>query len=280
MYQQKIGISVGNDYEIPTTEVVKLLKKIGFDAISPEWEENVDLTEVVETARACGLTVQSLHAPIGEVGAMWCADEAIADEDREIFRSLEDCHRLNIPILVAHAWFGFGGPITGADRSCFRKFDKLTEKAERYGIQIAFENTEGEEYLSSLMDHYRNNPTVGFCWDSGHEMCYNHCQDMLEKFGDRLLITHLNDNLGISRFDGEITWLDDLHLLPYDGIGDWDDNVCRLQKSRKIDILNFELSIRSKPGRHENDAYGQMGLEAYFTEAYKRACKVAYRYVK
>ncbi len=109
-------------------------------------------------------------------------------------------------------------------------------------------------------------------------MCYNYSKDLLKIFGDRLIMTHLNDNLGISRFDGKIFWTDDLHLLPYDGIADWDYNANRLKNSKRQDVLNFELNIRSKPDRHENDVYTQMTLENYFTEAYKRACKIAYKY--
>lgn len=47
-------------------------------------------------------------------------------------------------------------------------------------------------------------------------------------YGDKLIGTHLNDNLGIKDFTGKITWLDDLHLLPFDGIADWDSIVQRL----------------------------------------------------
>ena len=147
-------------------------------------------------------------------------------------------------------------------------------------MKIAFENTEGIEYLLGLMEHFRGNDTVGFCWDSGHEMCYNYSADILGELGSRLIMTHLNDNLGISRFDGKIYWTDDLHLLPFDGIGDWDYNIQRLRDARNQSILNFELSIASKPNRHENDVYAQMTLVEYFTEAYKRACKIAYRYSK
>ena len=119
---------------------------------------------------------------------------------------------------------------------------------------------------------------MGFCWDSGHEMCYNHSRDWLKEFGDRLCMTHLHDNLGISRFDGQPAWVDDLHLLPYDGVADWEDNIARLRKSKKQEYLNFELSFESKPNRHENDVYKRMDLRLYFTEAYKRACRMAYKY--
>jgi sugar phosphate isomerase/epimerase len=130
------------------------------------------------------------------------------------------------------------------------------------------------------MERYENNDTVGFCWDSGHEMCYNYSDDLLAKYGDRLIMTHLNDNLGISRYDGTIFWTDDLHLLPYDGIADWDNNIQRLKSSNPLSILNFELGISSKPDRHDNDTYSRMSTEEYYAAAYNRACRIAFRYSK
>jgi hypothetical protein len=87
-------------------------------------------------------------------------------------------------------------------------------------------------------------------------------------------MTHLNDNLGISRFDGKIWWTDDLHLLPFDGVADWDYNIQRLKMARHVPILNFELNIKSKPGRHENDVYEKMTYEEYFSEAFRRAERI------
>ena len=280
MYKQKIGISVGYNYSLPTLDVVKMLKEIGFDAISPEWKEGPELGQLIEKAREYGLIVQSLHAPFGNAAAMWNSDDKIGHSAKEeLLKVLEVCKTWSIPIMVVHTWIGFEYEFD-ASTLYFQNFDELVAKAEEYDITIAFENVEGEEYLFALMERYKNNPIVGFCWDSGHEMCYNRSQDLLAQYGDRLVMTHLNDNLGISRFDGTIFWIDDLHLLPYDGIADWDYNIERLKKSRHMDFLNLELAIASKPNRHENDMYSQMGLELYFTEAYKRGCKIAYRYAR
>lgn len=280
MWKQKIGISIRNDYNIPTVDVVKTVKRIGFDAISPVWKTSSDLFEIVKAAKESGLCIQSLHAPFGKAADMWSNDaELYAPAKAELLSALDACVQFNIPVLVVHAWIGFDY-IFDAMSLDYRNFDEIVSYAEKYSIKIAFENTEGEEYLFALMEHFKSNDTVGFCWDSGHEMCYNHSQDLLSKYGDRLIMTHLNDNLGISRFDGKIFWTDDLHLLPFDGIADWEYNVERLRKSKHLDILNFELSIKSKPNRHENDVYSQMNLETYFTEAYKRACKIAYKYSK
>jgi sugar phosphate isomerase/epimerase len=179
--------------------------------------------------------------------------------------------------MVMHAWID-NDLSFDMNNLYFDNFDTIVGKAAEGGVKIAFENTEGEEYLFALIEHFSGNETVGFCWDSGHEMCYNYSKALLAKYGDRLIMTHLNDNLGISRFDGKTYWTDDLHLLPFDGVADWDHNVDRLKRSRPMPILNFELVIQSKPGRHDNDVYAAMPLELYFTEAYKRACRIAYKY--
>ena len=125
------------------------------------------------------------------------------------------------------------------------------------------------------MEYFKDNKNVGFCWDSGHEMCYNRSQDLLALYGDRLIATHLNDNLGIKDFGGRIFWHDDLHLLPFDGIADWDNIAERLDRCGFDGIMTFELNLNSKPDRHENDEYRRMPIEEYVAEAYKRACRVA-----
>lgn len=277
MWKQKIGISVGGT---PDAAHLAMLAQIGFDAVSPSWSTAEDLVELTRLARASSLTVQSLHAPYRQSADIWSADEAVSAAARaSLIESLEGAHACGIPVMVVHTWIGFDYTF-GETRYGFRNFDEVVRRAETCGVQIAFENTEGEEYLVALMERYRGENAVGFCWDSGHEMCYNGSRDLLADYGDRLIMTHLNDNLGVSRFDGRTFWTDDLHLLPYDGIADWDGNVERLRKARPIEILNFELNRDSKPGRHENDAYSRMSAVEYYTAAYMRACRIASRYAR
>lgn len=277
MWKQKLGISICNNYQIPTTEVVKLVKQIGFDAISPEWENDEKLNAIVRTANEYNVEIQSLHAPYGGASNMWKNDREVSVKAlNELLIPLEACKKYNIPIMVVHTWIGFDN-IPAPTKEGIDNFTELVNKATEYGVKIALENTEGLDHLEALMEHFKDNEDVGFCWDSGHEMCYNYSEDLLAKFGDRLIMTHLNDNLGISRYDGTTYWTDDLHILPFDGVANWDYNIERLKKSNRLEILNFELSIRPKPNRYENAIYEKMSYEEYFTEAYKRACKIAYK---
>lgn len=280
MWKQKIGMSLGNHYKIPTSEIVNIVSKAGFEAVSFEWEEGYNLKENIKTAKNNQMILQSLHAPFGGSAKMWSEDKSEYEPAlSQLLASAEACAKYEIPVLVAHTWIGFDN-IPEPTNAGFENYGKLVERAEKLGILVAFENTEGDEHLFALMENFENCGTVGFCWDSGHELCYNHSMDLLGKFGEKLIMTHLNDNLGISRFDGRTYWTDDLHLLPYDGVSDWDYNIARLKKAKKQEILNFELNIISKPDRHENDCYEKMSYEEYFAECYKRACRLAYRYSK
>lgn len=278
MWKQKIGISIGNSYALPTEQVVDIVAETGFDAVSPEWGSQKDWRHVAEHARSRGLAIQSLHAPYGKSAGMWSEDpEQSSSAVEELLTSLEDCADCQIPILVCHTWIGFHTTDVPNEIG-LQNFRILVERAKTLGVKIAFENTEGDEFLEALMLEFAEEENVGFCWDSGHEMCYNHSEDLLARYGQSLIMTHLNDNLGISRFDGDVFWTDDLHLLPFDGIADWNRNVERLKRCPHLEYLNFELNIRSKPNRHETDLYAAMPLEVYFAEAYKRACRIAARY--
>ena len=280
MYKQRIGISFAKSYDLAIGEMLQIIKNVGFDGISPVWKSGAELADIVEIAEKLGLEVQSLHAPFEKAADMWSREEnVLLPAKTELKRVIDDCVKFHIPVVVAHVWIGFDYKFD-LNSLYYENFEEIVGYAKERNVKIAFENTEGIEYLRALMAHFKGDETVGFCWDSGHEMCYNYSEDLLAEVGDRLMMTHLNDNLGISRFDGKIHWTDDLHLLPFDGIADWNDNIQRLRTARRQPILNFELNVTSKPNRHENDIYAKMDPTQYFTEAYKRACKIAYRYSK
>ena len=274
----KIGFSLQSQYDRPIEQVIDLLGKIGFSAISPVWSKNVDLDTIVSSARANGMMVQSLHGPLRGLPDLWSDDPARFTPILEQFLAAMDaCCTYSIPILVIHSWTGLDYTFRASDLH-FGNFDKLVDTAQRKGIQIAFENLEGAEYLSALMAQYADHPHVGFCWDSGHDLCYPHKLDFLKHFGHRLIMTHLNDNFGITGISGMLQGTDDLHLLPRDGSADWAKNIQRLRQAKPQEILNFELKIRPKGDRCTHDLYSHLPLEEYLTRAYDDACRIAAAY--
>lgn len=271
MYKQKLCLGLGPVKGIPALEQIELFHRTGFEGFFSGWGGHFDFRK---KADELGMIYQSIHAPFGKAADFWKGGEAADAAAAELIACLEDCARVEVPIMVAHTFIGFEDH--DPNDIGVENYGKVCARARELGVQVAFENTEGEEYLAAVMGLAKEYPgTVGFCWDTGHEMCYNYGKDMLALYGDLLIATHINDNLGIKDYGGKITWHDDLHLLPFDGIGNWEGIAGRLCDHGYDGILTFELGIGSKPNRHENDKYMAMDPEVYVAEAYNRACRVA-----
>jgi sugar phosphate isomerase/epimerase len=274
MWKQKLGLGILGLPGMTVADEIRAMKKVGFEAFFTGWDKNSPVEEWAEAARECGMIYQSIHAPFGRAADIWSADEEKGSAAvRELCDCLDACKRAGVPIMVAHAFIGFKDH--SPTEVGLARFEQVVAHAEACGVKIALENTEGIEYLDALLSHFKDRESVGFCWDTGHEMCYNYAEDLLARWGDQLLATHVNDNLGIRDFNGEITWIDDLHLLPFDGIADWNYNMKRLSIANTPEILTFELSLRSKPDRRENVSYAAMEPMDYLTACYIRACRVA-----
>ena len=274
MYKMgKLGFSLQEKYSIPIKEVLLLLKKAGFDGVSPPWQGWENLDEIARSAQETELVIHSLHAPHDRNCALW--EQADSSILQETLACIDACQKWTIPILVIHPW-GKMDYTFRPDTLCFAHFDRLVESAAEKGVKIAFENLQCPEYLMALLDRYANSSTAGFCWDSGHELCYPPSADLLKLYGDRLIFTHLNDNLGSTQTS--LWGGDDLHLLPMDGKADWNKILQRLKASAPQQVLNFELKISPKPGKCKVDLYGHLPLEEFLKEAAHRANDLAKEY--
>ena len=275
MYKQKLAIALNGQFGIPYDEQISLFKATGFEGFAiDDSGRDADVAALAAKGRSEGLFIEYLHAPFNKSDDMWAQGELGEIALKELIEYTELCAKLEIPALVAHTFIGFDDPYIPTQLG-IERYGALAKRAGELGVKLALENTEGFEYLDALMNALKDEKSVGFCWDSGHELCYNYSKNLLALYGDRLICTHLNDNLGIRDFDGRITYIDDLHLLPFDGIHDWNEVADRLAKCSFDGNLTFELNTKSKPDRHENDKYDLMPIEQYVAEAYCRACRVA-----
>ena len=275
MWKQKLCLGTSEQFGVSEEEQIALMKKSGFDGFFCMYENGKDLVRLSNYAAGLGMYFQSVHAPFFEMNKIWSetSNEDVSVAVSELINCIDEAARAGVSLIVMHAFIGFDEHSPNA--AGIGRLSAIIKHAKDVNVKLAFENTEGEEYLSAVMDSFKNEDHVGFCWDTGHELCYNHGKNMLDLYGDRLFCTHLNDNLGVRDYRGEITWLDDLHLLPFDGISDWNDIARRLNACNFNGELTFELSKLNSPERHENDLCEKMSLEEYFAEAYKRACKFA-----
>lgn len=274
----QLGFSLQPKYSLPTANVIELLAASGFSAVSPVWSPELDLEQISACTDTHSMTIQSLHAPHKGIPLLWepdASDSVVAQTN--ILYCVDACAQFHIPIMVLHCWQGLIYQFSKASLD-FRFFDSLVDYARCKGVSIALENLEGEEYLDTLMSRYYNQGHIGFCWDSGHDHCYPHKLDFLDKFGQRLIMTHLNDNWGLRDPSGIPSGDDDLHLLPYDGNIHWEHTLRRLKAAPKQTILNFEFKTRSHSADPADLLYTQLPLEDFLQTAGTRARQVASLY--
>ena len=252
-----------------TEEHLTIIKSVGFDATFTGWEHQKAEAWAEQIAKL-GLYYQSIHAPFSKTDRLWKEGDEGKAKLAELIACLNDCARFDIPIMVVHTFIGFDEH--SPNEIGLSRFAKLVDEAEKLGVKLAFENVEGEEYLAAVMQRFADSNAVGFCFDSGHQLCYNQNTDMLSLYGDKLIHTHLNDNLGVS---GEsITWHDDLHLPVGEGKNDWKTVAKKIGATGYSDILMCELSLCNKPNHSELDRFIAMSTEefyAYSLNAVKKA---------
>lgn len=69
----------------------------------------------------------------------------------------------------------------------------------------------------------------------------------------------------------EITWLDDSHMMPFDGLADWKNIAKRLNAARFQGDLTFELVGKNRPERHTHDIYAALDMNAFLALALEKA---------
>ena len=148
----------------------------------------------------------------------------------------------------------------------FERFDQIVEHAVKNNVFLAMENLRRPEYLSALLDRYKNVAQVVFCYDCGHEHCFSPSVPIMDKFGNRVKYTHFHDNFGMC-YDKNC----DIHLLPFDGDNDFEKVMS------KLDEFNYSGSIMletfDKPHGHGGYENPLKGLD-FLKEAFKRAKKL------
>ena len=278
MYNLKLGMSVNAQFGISFEDQLRLLKQTGFESFFHYWTApNGETARLKALADELGLDFHSLHAPGHRIDALWENSPVTDALMLELRLCLQDCIDNHIPVMVMHATASFDYP--APTETGLRNFETLLRMTEDTDTKIAIENLQCEAFHGALLNHFKGHPNFGFCWDTGHEIAYR-LSDQMTQFSDQIIYTHFHDNLGTKDFGGRLTGLDDLHLLPFDGIADWPAIAAALAASPYDGPLTFEVKLHNQPGRHEHDIYLAMPIEQYFAECYKRACRVGALYLR
>ncbi len=198
------------------------------------------------------LTLHSLHAPIaGDYSRGAWRDGytlAAADESRRAQAVAETTAALSVAALVPYQVLVVHGGVpvpyaqTGDNHlpSLIRSLEELAPTAARVGVRLAVEVIPNAlstaPSLVALLESEIEAGDLGICLDVGHARLMGDVVDAIESCSGHLATTHLHDNRGRS----------DDHLVPGQGVVDWDATVLAFQKVGYDGAWMFELAVAAE----------------------------------
>ncbi len=262
------GTNIIGGFGIGGEEQLDIIAETGFSAFFTGWnrEKPNEPSRLAEAGARAGLIYEAVHAPFGRMNSMWV--EGIEGDDWRdmLIECVDKTAEAGALIMVTHATVAATAP--EPSEVGYARFRALAERAAARGIKIALENLEIPEHLEYLFLRLGDLDNVGFCWDTGHNLCYTPDVDMMELYGQRLICLHINDNNGM-RTPGVVTWHDDSHFMPFDGRVDWQGVADRLNKANWRGIMTQEMS-RGKECCDRVARYSEMTYREYLADTLER----------
>jgi sugar phosphate isomerase/epimerase len=223
---------------MPFEDRLDLIKKAGFSAtgfwLGPEEElvgkGKVDL--LPDLIRSRGLFLDYVHAPDIGCNDLWSESATKRGEWMRTYRSYVDlCQRHSISLMVMHVSQSKGEQPESLTSEGLRAIMDLAKAAEDSDVKIAIENTMLPALLDLIFSNIQSDH-LGFCYDTSHDFLYSpNPGALLERWGHRLMVTHLADNDGVL----------DRHWLPGLGVLNWEEIMIWLPGKTYQGSLTLEV---------------------------------------
>lgn len=217
-------------YDVNPAERMKAIKNAGFDDTMLWWGDDYKDTDgdrfyLHKLAQQCGLAVNTVHFPSNDADYLWYGDERGDIIVSQMVNALRDCERLGISYIVLHLSKKL---VTPPPNECgLENLGMMLSVAQQTGVTIAVENTRFMSYLDYVFGNI-DHPLLRLCYDSGHNNAFMPGEDVLGKYGNKLVTTHIHDNYGREVLKQGIH--PDEHHMMGDGTIDFDKVFEQLKK--------------------------------------------------
>lgn len=262
-----IGISTLFDLDMPLETVMPMVKKAGFDILSLMGigeEGSLFLTTHGRTLikKMCndyGVKIDSIHAPIAHNIDVSSLDADVRQYSVDLVKkTIDACIDIGCKIVCLHLSNDFRDPeLDKRIEASHESLRYLVPYATQHGVSIAIENLFRQNSLV-LFDHMLmqfQEKNVGVCYDSSHAQIAGDLLGILERYKERIIAVHISDNRGQT----------DDHVLPYEGIIDWNTFARHFARINYAGTFLLEVDMK-------NSSYKEP--TGFLDEAYKRATKI------
>lgn len=173
---------------------LQIYKQYGFTSVGLYLDDNYmsnneSYVDIIKCARENGLEVNQVHVDY-KISNFICDDSEVYFEYVE--GKLNECINLCIPYMVLHASKGDNAPVLGDEE--LKKLKDLMCKYKDTKVYLCFENVRDNRNLEIILSSNINN--VAMCYDLGHAYCYDNEFELLNRYKDVMLCTHLHNNNG------------------------------------------------------------------------------------
>ena len=225
-------------FRLGLEEKLRLFREYGFEYIHwcDDWDNDAlysieEISRFKQSISDSGLVCQDVH---GTSTPKYSIDSIDPQGRRGYHDLLENrvilCSELGGDCVVAHPPRTEGGELGVKLANSIEALGSLQSICRDRGVRLAVENCyRGDEFfLDGFLNRFEPD-FLGICFDSGHANIHGNLDSILRR-GERLIATHLHDNMGDS----------DSHQPPFWGTVDWRKVMDRIKASGYRKPLNLE----------------------------------------
>lgn len=260
--KRKLGIIAEAIKNEDSLETLDRIVNAGFESTFTGRYDLPSVEKLVEKCKKLGLDMEFIHAPFNDINSMWLPGDRYKTIYDGMIQSIDSAAATGIKAVVTHVSSGWSPPEICDDG--LKRYDDLVEYAAKKNVTLAFENLRKVGNIAYFVDRYEKNDNVKFCYDCGHEHCYTETVCFPDIFRDRMIFTHIHDNMG--RDKNNPMGDPDMHVLPFDG------NIDYEKMMRKLDEYDYKgslmLEVFSGP-------YPNLSPDEFIKTAFERIKKIS-----
>ena len=264
--KRKLGINcdclAGLLDEIST---LKLARELGFEVFTTSTTEINAVTALKKTADELGMDFPFLHSPYRGINNMWLEGDGYLTIYNGIIEAIDSASACGVGAVVLHVSSGWQAP--PVNDLGISRYDALVDYAAEKGVTLAFENLRMVGNLACLMDRYEHRENVRFCYDCGHEHCYTKTVGWIDIFTNKIVATHIHDNMGRAFEDKASD--PDTHLLPFDG------SINYHKILDKLDEYGYAGPLVLEVFRGSREDYMALGAKEFLSTSYDRIKRIS-----
>ena len=241
------GISFYWGYVQKPEESAKMLKDIGFDCVitsaSNKYKfQNGSLSKQIKLFKKYNLKLSSLHTRYDKNSKfLWVKGFKGYIVYKKLLNDIKKTKKCGSNVAVVHL---YGEP----SEVGYKRLKKILNVCKKLDVYFAVENISKRLCFEGVFKNITHSH-LKFCYDIGHNNCFDPDYDYLEKYGDKLICLHLHDNMGEK---------DDHTLNKYGNIN-WNAFAKKLKKINYTGNLDYELLLNVR----NNETIYQAANEAY-----------------